>query len=189
MFFPILQKPTTAMSLVARAGGRSQQEVAAAMDKTLHSLDPMLPFRIDSWYQELSSALFAPRVATIALGVLGVLGAILSITGLFGLSAYTISRRMRELGIRVALGGQRKEVLRAALGRPFRLLAIGSVVGLVLGMAASKVLGSIVYQATPRDPLVLVGVVVAMSLLGLAAMWVPARRAMAVDPMILLREE
>jgi predicted permease len=189
MFFPILQRPTSAMWLVVRSSGRGQPEVAAAIDQTLHKLDPALPVAINSWYQELSSALFAPRAATIALGVLGVMGALLSITGLFGMAAFTISRRMRELGIRVALGGQRREVLRAALGRPFKLLAIGSVVGLVLGMAASRVLAFIVDQATPRDPLVLVGVVVAMSLLGLAAMWVPARRALGVDPMILLREE
>jgi predicted permease len=189
MFFPILQRPTSAMWLVVRSSGRGEPEVAAAIDQTLHKLDPALPVTINSWYRELSSALFAPRAATIALGVLGALGAILAITGLFGMAAFTIGRRMRELGIRVALGGQRKEVLRAALGRPFKLLAIGSVVGLLLGMAASRVLSSIVDQATPRDPLVLVGVVVAMSLLGLAAMWVPARRALAVDPMILLREE
>ena len=189
MFFPILQRPTSAMWLVVRSSGPGQAEVAAAIDQTLHRLDPALPVTINSWYRELSSALFAPRAATIALGVLGVLGAILAITGLFGMAAYTISRRMRELGIRVALGGQRKEVLRAALGRPFRLLAIGSGVGLALGLAASRMLSSIVEQASARDPLVLVGVVVAMALLGLAALWVPARRALGVDPMILLREE
>lgn len=189
MFFPILQRPTSAMWLVVRSSGRSQPEVAAAIDGTLHGLDPALPVTINSWYRGLNGALFAPRAATIALGVLGVMGGILALTGLFGMAAFTISRRMRELGIRVALGGQRREVLWAALGRPFRLLAIGSGVGLLLGLAASRVLGYIVEQASVRDPLVLAGVVLAMSLLGLAAMWVPARRALAVDPMILLREE
>jgi ABC-type antimicrobial peptide transport system permease subunit len=80
-------------------------------------------------------------------------------------------------------------VLQAALGRALKLLAFGSAAGLLLGILASRVLAFIVYQATPRDPLVLAGVVLAMSLLGLVATWIPARRAMSVDPMILLRED
>jgi len=75
------------------------------------------------------------------------------------------------------------------LGRPVKLLAIGSGIGLVLGLLATKVLAFIVYQATPRDPLVLVGVVLAMLLLGLVATWIPAQRALGVNPLILLREE
>jgi ABC-type antimicrobial peptide transport system permease subunit len=128
-------------------------------------------------------------MATLALGVLGVMGAMLSITGIFGMAANSVSKRLRELGIRVALGAQRKQVLQAALGRAFRLLAFGSAAGLVLGLLSSRVLAFVVYQATPRDPLVLAGAVVAMSLLGLLATWIPARRALSVDPMILLREE
>jgi ABC-type antimicrobial peptide transport system permease subunit len=89
----------------------------------------------------------------------------------------------------MALGAQRREVLQAALGRAFRLLAFGSVAGLILGILATRVLTFIVYQATPRDPIVLAGAVVAMSLLGLLATWIPAQRALRVDPLILLREE
>jgi ABC-type antimicrobial peptide transport system permease subunit len=117
------------------------------------------------------------------------MGAMLSITGIFGMAAYSVSKRLRELGIRIALGGQRKEVLQAALGRAFKLLAFGSAAGLLLGILASRVLASIVYQASPRDPVVLAGVVLAMSLLGLLATWIPARRALAVNPLVLLREE
>ena len=105
------------------------------------------------------------------------------------MAAYSVSKRLRELGIRVALGAQRKEVLKAALGRAFRLLALGSASGLLLGILASRVLAFIVYEATPRDPLVLAGVVVAMAMLGLVAAWIPARRALSIDPMVLLREE
>jgi ABC-type antimicrobial peptide transport system permease subunit len=75
------------------------------------------------------------------------------------------------------------------LGRPLRLLAFGSAVGLVLGLLATRVLSYIVYQATPRDPLVLAGVVLAMSFLGLVATWIPAQRALSVNPLVLLREE
>jgi ABC-type antimicrobial peptide transport system permease subunit len=128
-------------------------------------------------------------VATVSLGVLGMMGAMLSITGIFGMAAYSVSKRLRELGIRIALGAQRTEVLQAALGRAVKLLALGSAAGLLLGILASRVLAFIVYQATPRDPLVLAGVVLAMSLVGLVATWIPARRALSVDPLILLREE
>jgi ABC-type antimicrobial peptide transport system permease subunit len=113
----------------------------------------------------------------------------LSITGIFGMAAYSVSRRLRELGIRIALGAQRTEVLRAALGRAFKLLACGSAAGLVLGLLASRVLAFIVYQATPRDPLVMGGVILAMAMLGLVATWLPAQRALSVDPLMLLREE
>jgi ABC-type antimicrobial peptide transport system permease subunit len=113
----------------------------------------------------------------------------LAITGVFGMAAYSVSKRLRELGIRIALGAQRKEVLGTALGRVFRLLALGSAVGLLLGMAATKLLSFIVYQATPRDPLVLAGVVLTMLLLGLLAAWIPAQRALGADPLMLLREE
>jgi ABC-type antimicrobial peptide transport system permease subunit len=105
------------------------------------------------------------------------------------MAAYSVSKRLRELGIRVALGAQRWEVLAVALGRAFNVLAFGSAVGLLLGLLASRVLGYIVYQATPRDPIVLLGVVLTMALLALLATWVPARRALSVDPVILLREE
>jgi ABC-type antimicrobial peptide transport system permease subunit len=113
----------------------------------------------------------------------------LSITGIFGMAAYSVSKRLRELGIRMALGAQRKEVLQAALGRAFRLLAFGSAAGLILGILATRVLAFIVYQASPRDPIVLAGAVLSMLLLGLLATWIPAQRALSVDPLILLREE
>jgi len=188
MFFPILQSPSSQASLVVRSN-RDPQQLTAAIKSTVQDLDAGLPITIKTWNQELDGALFASRTATVALGVMGVMGAMLSITGIFGMAAYSVSKRMREFGIRVALGAQRTEVLQAALGRAVKLLAIGSAVGLLLGILATRVLASIVYQATPRDPLVLAGVVVAMSLLGLVATWIPARRALSIDPLVLLREE
>ena len=137
----------------------------------------------------MNGALFASRMATLSLGILGMMGAMLSVTGIFGMAAYSVSKRLKELGIRVALGAKRREVLAAALGRAVRLLAVGSLAGLVLGILASRVLAFIVYQATPRDPLVLGGVVLAMAVLGLVATWLPAQRALGVNPMALLREE
>jgi len=188
MFLPILQSPASEMSLVVRSEGDAQQ-VGAAIKNKVQELDAGLPFTLRTWNQELESALFPSRMATLSLGVLGALGAMLSITGIFGMAAYSVSKRLRELGIRMALGAQRKEVLQAALGRAFKLLAIGSAAGLLLGILASRVLAFIVYQATPRDPLVLGGVVLAMALLGLLATWIPAQRALSIDPLILMREE
>jgi len=188
MFLPILQSPSGSTWLVVRSG-RDPQQLGPAIRSTLQRLDAGLPVFIQTRYQQLDTALFGPRMATLSLGVLGVMGAMLSITGIFGMAAYSVSKRLRELGIRVALGAQRKEVLRAALGRAFKLLAFGSAAGLLLGILATPVLAFIVDQATPRDPLILAGVVLAMALLGLLATWIPARRALSVDPMVLLREE
>ena len=188
MFLPFLQSPASQSHLVVRSS-RDPQELAAAMRSQLRELDAGLPVDTATWNGRLDVVLFPARVATMSLGVLGMLGAILSITGIFGMAAYSVTKRLRELGIRIALGGQRKEVLQAALGRPVKLLAVGSAAGLLLGVLASRVLGFIVYQATPRDPLVLAGAVLAMLLLGLLATWIPARRALSVDPLILMREE
>jgi predicted permease len=187
-FLPILQSPSSSTWLIVRSN-RDPQELTAAIERSLRSLDAGLPFSIRTWDKEMDSALFASRVATISLGVLGGLGAMLAMTGIFGMASYSVSKRMRELGIRIALGAQRKEVLYSALGRAWRLLVFGSAVGLLLGIAATRVLSSIVYQATPRDPLVLAGVVLAMLLLGLLATWIPAHRALGADPLMLLREE
>jgi predicted permease len=188
MFLSMLQFPSTWTWMIVRTRQDAQQFVPT-LEKTLHQLDPGLPLTINTWEKELGIALLPARAASIALGVLGVLGALLSITGIFGMAAYSVSKRLRELGIRVALGAQQKEVLRAALGRPFQVLLVGSTAGVVLGVLASRVLAYIVYEATPKDPVVLAGVVVAMLLLGVAATWIPARRALSIEPVILLREE
>jgi len=192
MFLPILQSPSTSTTLVVRLRPdlpNAPQFMGDAMRSTLHQLDPGLPVSIETREKPLEAKLFGPRMATLSLGVLGVMGAILSITGIFGMAAYSVSKRLKELGIRVALGAQHREVLQAALGRAFRLLAIGSGAGLLLGILASRVLAFIVYEATPRDPLVLAGVVLTMALLGLVATWIPAQRALSVNPLTLLRED
>ena len=188
MFLPILQSPSSSTWLVVRSD-RDPQQLGPVIREKLRDLDAGLPVYIQTRYQGLDTALFGPRMATVSLGVLGLMGAMLAVTGIFGMAAYSVSKRLRELGIRVALGAQRKEVLQAALGRAVKLLAIGSAAGLLLGILASRVLAFVVYQATPHDPLILAGVVLAMALLGLLAAWIPARRALSADPMILLREE
>ncbi len=188
MFVPFLQAPSTESSLVVRSK-RDPQQLAWAMRNQLLALDAALPAYLSTWDKELDLALFPSRMATLSLGVLGAMGAMLAITGIFAMAAYSVSKRLKEFGIRMALGARRQEILQAALGRACKLLALGSAAGLILGILASQVLASIVYTATPRDPLVLAAVVVAMVLLGLAATWIPAHRALSLDPLALLREE
>jgi len=188
MLLPILQSRASDTWLVVRSGA-DESRLATAIRDRLRQLDPGLPSFIQSWDAAMALPLFPARTATAALGILGLMGAVLSVTGIFGTAAYSISHRLKELGIRTALGAQRRHVLHASLGRPFKLLALGSAAGLLLGLVASRVLAFIVYQATPSDPLVLAGTTVAMALLGLLATCVPARRAMSVDPLLLLRQD
>jgi predicted permease len=188
ILLPSMLDPDPQSYLIVRSR-RDPLQLHRLIRAKIHELDAGLPVDIETWNQLLEVVQFPAKVATMALGALGLMGAILSITGIFGMAAYSVSKRLRELGIRLALGAKRRALLQAALGRAVRLLAFGSVAGLVLGLMAARVLASIVYQATPRDPLVLAGVVLAMALLGLIATWIPAQRALSVDPMMLLREE
>ncbi len=188
LYLPALRSPTGLAYLPVRSR-RDPGELVAAIRSKLRELDPGMAYGLHTWDYHLQVVLFPSRVATLSLGTLGLMGAMLSVTGLFGMAAYSVSRRLKELGIRLALGAAARELLGAALGRAFKLLAFGSAAGMILGVLASRVLASIVYQATPRDPLVLTGVVLAMALTGLVATWIPAQRALALDPAKLLREE
>jgi ABC-type antimicrobial peptide transport system permease subunit len=146
-------------------------------------------YSLGPWREILGLALFPARAATIALTAFGILGLLLAVTGVYGLAAYSVARRVREIGIRVALGCQQGKLLRVVLGRAIVLLAAGSGVGLLLGVAAGKVLAHVVYQASADDPVVLISVAVTMILVGVVSTAIPARRAAKVDPMVALRDE
>jgi predicted permease len=168
---------------------RPPNEIAAALQSTLSGIEPNAPIAVESWPDTLAGELLPARAATVALGVMGLLAAMLAVTGIFGMAAYSVSRRMKELGIRMALGARRTQVMSAAVGRPIVLLGVGSVLGLLAGVFASRLLGRIVYQANPSDPVVVGGAVLTMALLGIAACAIPARRALSIDPSKLMREE
>jgi predicted permease len=189
MFFPLTQETNSNNTVLVVRSALPPTEIAAALDRVLTGIDPNLPFTIHSWSDALDLALFPARAATAALGIMGLLAAMLAVTGIFGMAAYSVSKRMKELGIRIALGAQPAQLMRSALGRPLVLLLSGSIAGLCLGALASRLLSQIVYEATPRDPLVMGGVLVTMALLGLLATWIPARRALHIDPNQLLHEE
>ena len=118
--------------------------MAAALERTLSGLEPNAPIKVQSWPEVLwgLNALFPARAATVALGVMGLLAAMLAVTGIFGMAAYNVSRRMKELGIRVALGARTKHVMSAAVGRPMVLLGVGSLLGLLSGVLRQPLAGA-----------------------------------------------
>ena len=189
MFFPLTQEINDNYTVLVVRSALPPAELAAMLGRTLSNIDQNLPLTLHSWPDALDLAFFPARAATAALGIMGLLAAMLAITGTFGVATYNVSKRMKEFGIRVALGAARVEMIRAALGRPLALLLSGSIVGLGLGVLASRLLAQIVYEATPRDPFVLGGTILTMAVLGLLATWIPARQSMSIDPARLLRED
>ena len=189
LFFPILQQKNSSTVLLVRSP-RPASEMVPAVREAIHEFDPSIPvFGVRSWTEALAIALFPARAATIALGIFGLLALMLAITGVFGMASYTVSKRLREWGIRVALGAHSQDVMRAALGRTAVLMIVGSAAGLLLGIAATRLLSMVVYRANALDPLVLLGVLATMTLVGIVSASLPARRALTVNPSRLLREE
>ena len=188
-FFPISQVGDTRTSLIVRTR-RDTADMVATIRDAVRDLDRAVPIQESGpWNSQLALSLFPSQVATVALGLFGAFGLLLSITGTFGLASYTVSKRLRELSIRVVLGAQAKQILYAALGRLLILLASGSVVGILLGVAASRLLSAIVYQATAQDPFVLGAVALTLLLTGSLSVAGPVRRVLDVDPANLLREQ
>jgi predicted permease len=188
-FFPISQIGDTRTSLIVRTR-RDTAEMVATIRELVGDLDRGVPIQESGpWSSQLALSLFPSQVASVALGVFGAFGLLLSIAGTFGLASYTVSKRMRELSIRVALGAQAKQILSAALGRMMILLGSGSLVGIVLGLAASRLLSAIVYQASAQDPFVLAAVAFTTVLTGSVSVAGPVRHVLRIDPAILLREQ
>jgi len=188
VYLPLSQNEQ-ANTVFAVRSYRPANEMVPAIERALNAIEPNAPIIVQDWWDALAEPLFPARAATIALGAMGVLAAMLALTGILGMAAYNVSRRMKEIGIRMALGARQRHVIHTAAGRPFVLLGMGSFMGLVWGIFASRLLGQIVYQANPSDPIVVVAVVLTMTLLGLAASAIPVLRALAVDPSKLLRAE
>jgi hypothetical protein len=188
VYLPLPQNEKANTVFVVRSD-RAQNEMAPAIERTLTGLEPNAQITVQGWLDVIEGALYPARAAAAALGVMGLLAAVVAVTGIFGMAAYNVSRRMKEFGIRVALGARTKHVMSVAVGRPIVLLGLGSLVGLLIGVFASPLLGQIVFQANSRDPVVVVGAVLTMALLGIAASAIPALRALAIDPSKLMREE
>jgi ABC-type antimicrobial peptide transport system permease subunit len=189
VFWPMLQNHNSTTTLEVRSSIPGAQMVRE-MREVVAGLDPQLPlYGTGSLDQMLGFAFFPTRAAAIALSAFGVLAIMVAVTGIHGLVSYAVARRVREIGIRMAVGARPSQVLRLVLGRTMALLAMGSAIGSVASLAAGQLLGNVVYQATPGDPRVLAAVLAAIALLGLLSSWAPTRRALGIDPMAALRYE
>ena len=191
MFFPVTQGPGGHLPTRAVVIVRSQlpqDQIAAELRKAVTGIEPNVPYTIAPWDDAIDRSMIPARAATVVLSIMGMLAAMLAVTGIFGMASYSVSKRLKEQGIRIALGAQHLQVMRSTLGRPAMLLLIGSVIGLLLGVFTSSLMSHLVAYATPRDPLILAGVLLTMLLLGLLATFIPARRTLAIDPAQLLRE-
>jgi predicted permease len=189
LFRPILQVPSANAMLIARSA-RPENQVAAEMRVAIAQLDPHLPVYGTGSLAQLIGLVYLPvRAAVISLGAFGLLAILLAVTGIYGVASYSVSRRLREIGIRVAVGARPADVLRLIFGHTAAWVALGSLVGLALGMGAAQLLASIVYGASPRDPVVIACVALTMFAAGLAAAFAPARRALTVDPVSVLRQD
>ena len=158
---------------------------AAACENSI----PVLPLTIMTWTQGLDIALFPSHVATVALGVLGLMGAMLSITGIFGMAAYSVSKRLKELGIRVALGAQTQRSVAGRAGAGVQAAGDRFGGGIASGSSGQPGAGVYCVSGDAARSAGTGGVVLAMALLGLVATWIPAQRALSIDPLALLRED
>ncbi len=189
LFEPMLQQYNTTNTLIVRSS-LPETQMVGRMRRAMAQLDPELPlFGTGSLEQMLGFTFFPMRAAAVALSAFGALAIMLAVTGIHGLVSYAVARRVREIGIRIAVGAGPFQVVRLVLGRMLTLVFAGSAIGLALSLAAGQLLASIVYGASPRDPLVLGGVCVTIALLGFVSCWAPTLRALRIDPTSALRHE
>jgi len=189
VFWSILQSYNSTTTLEVRSSVPPMQMVGE-IRQAIARIDPELPlYGAGPLQQMLGFAFFPTQAAAIALSSFGVLAIVLAATGIHGLAAYAVSRRTREIGVRMALGAHPFQVLRLVLGKTALLLMLGSVVGVALALATGQVIASVVYGAQPRDPLVILSVWGSIALIAFVAAWSPARRATRVDPLVALRYE
>ena len=162
----------------------------AAVRQQIHSLDPaMAVYNVETIEEHISSALFLPRLAGTLFGVFGFIGLVLATVGLYGVMSYSVSRRTREIGIRIALGAQLAAIQRLILRQGMILTLIALVLGLPASLAATKLFSSFLYGVRPHDVLTFTLVPIFLTTVALAASWIPARRASKVDPQTTLRYE
>jgi len=188
IFEPAAQSYNSTTVLVARSSG-PEADMARQMAAIVTDLDPRVPlFSQGSLSDAIAIAFLPAQIAGAALTSLGVLAVVLALVGVYALAAYSVSARFREIGIRVAIGARRRHVMRFALGRTVLLLAVGSAVGLLASVAAGEIMTAILYHASAREPAILFAATLSMSIVGLVASWIPARRALGVDPARTLRD-
>jgi len=158
--------------------------------KAIWSIDRDLPIsRVRTMEQVRSFSLASEQFNVVLLGLFACLALVLASAGIYGVTAYAIAQRTHEIGIRVALGAQHKDVLKLILGQGTRLACIGSVIGLAGSLVLTRLMSSVVYEVRTTDPLSLVGAAIMLGLVALTACYLPARDAMRIDPITALRHE
>ncbi|HMO66778.1 MAG TPA: FtsX-like permease family protein, partial [Verrucomicrobiota bacterium] len=188
-FFPLAQRPDPAMTLVVRTGLEPAGTVAL-LREAVKSLDANVPvFGVRTLAQQKDGSLALQRMAATLLGGFGVLALLLAALGIYGVLAYSVSRRTREIGVRMALGAQLGDVLRLVVGQGLGLAAVGMGIGLAGAFGATRLLRSFLHGVQPLDPVTFAGVLVLLAAVVLAACWLPGRRAARVDPLVALRTE
>ncbi len=189
ILLPLAQSDVSMTTLVAR----SSLPASAATDllrKTVLDLDPELTlFNVGSLSDQLAMPLFPARIAAIVLGIFGLLAMVLAATGLFALMAYTVSRRAREIAIRMALGARPRQVLVAVLWRTFVLCFTGLLFGTIITLVTGRLLSAVLYGVSPQDPFTYIAAVLIMIAVALLACWRPVARAIHIDPARILREQ
>jgi putative ABC transport system permease protein len=190
VYLPLAQHPEARMVLLVRSSGDPLQMVKPVKD-IVRALDPNMPLLETRTYEDLYryTAVDGPRVAIELVGMLGAVGLLLAITGLYGLVAYNVSRRTREIGIRMAIGAGPRDVLRLMMSKGLTLVAMGTVLGLAMGFAVEQLMNSMLFNAGGVDLTVYLVVVPAMVLATMLAAYVPARRASRIAPTVALRYE
>jgi putative ABC transport system permease protein len=172
-------------NVLIRDDGRTSATMAALVGR----IDPQARVSVERLDTNIGRKLRPARVGAITAGAIGVLGLVLATIGLSGVFAYSVQQRTREIGIRMALGARAADVVRLVLGSSSRAVLLGTVLGVLGAMAASRLLGSHLYGLSPLDPSVYAGVALLLSLAVATASYLPARRAIRVDPTVALRYE
>jgi putative ABC transport system permease protein len=188
-YFPIYQQTLRNMAVVVKTT-TEPGAMLTTMRQQVSQLDPALPIFGIQTMREIRNNNVAPE--RLNLGLLGgfaALALILAIIGLYGLLAFTVTQRQREIGIRMALGAQRFDVLNLVVGQGMRLILAGVVIGLLGSFALTRVLASVLFKVEPTDPLTFVTVTFSLCVVALLACYIPARRATKVHPMVALRYE
>jgi putative ABC transport system permease protein len=189
LFTPYFQQPSFVMTFVLRTGTHPGS-LAGALRKAVQEVDKSQPvFAVETMDDVIASLLAPWRFRTLLLGLFSILALVLAAVGIFGVISYSVSQRTREIGIRVALGAERKDVLRAVLGQGLRLALVGVMIGITGALALTHFLSSLLYGVKPTDPLTFIAVSLILIAVALAACYIPARRASKVDPMVALRYE
>ena len=189
VWVPVTQNFWTGMTLVVRTHGAPEAAIPAVRNE-VRSLDPNLPlFDVKTMNEHMKLSLFPARVAATVLAVFGFVALALAVIGIYGVTSYSVSQRTREIGIRMALGAERKDVLKLILVNGIKLAFIGVVIGLIGAVALTRVLTSILFGITPAYALTFGLVSVGLTLVAMIACYIPARRASRTDPLVALRYE